>query len=127
MMMNQSKSISQAQADYYAWQDAAADRPANQYFSSIGISRAWLYYDNFKIFAGAKKLAEHPITNKKDQKTFRKFCAQWIIRKGAVEQTHLTSIKKMLKYYVQKEQNAQNKQKRLAVRAKQLRPNSITV
>lgn len=125
-MNKKNKKISQAQSDYYAWQDAVADRPANRYFSANGISQSWLYYDNFKTFGHAKRFSEHPITNKKDQKTFRKFCNQWIIHKGAVDTKQLTSIEKMLKYYARKEQNAHNKQKRLAVRAKQLRPNSIT-
>ena len=114
------KQISQAQADYYAWKDAKADKPANKYFSANGISTDWLYYDNFKTFGAVKRLCEHPIVNKKDQKTFRKFCAQWIIHKGVVDIKQLTSIKKMLKYYAQKEYNTQDKQARLAKRIKQL-------
>jgi len=71
-------------------------------------------------YSQAKQYSKKDIVSNRDRKQLNKFCRSWIVQKGAVKQKHLTAIQNMLKYYTQKERNAQSKALR-----EQLRPNSI--
>jgi len=89
----------------------------NRYFKTAGFPVDYVNYDNCRTYIKAKKYQFSHLITEHDQKVLQKFCKQWVTHKGVLPEKTLRRIQSMVKYYAQKQQNYNCKQRRLQTRA----------
>ena len=89
----------------------------DRYLKKAGLPVQFVNYDNCRTYIRAKKTAYCHLISEHDQKVLQKFCKQWIIHNGVLPEKTLRRIQSMVKYYAQKQQNYNCKQRRLQTRA----------
>ena len=92
------------------------ERAVKEFLNKKGVQSAYLNYDNFSVYADAKRYSRHATVPQRQKKQLNKFCKRWVVFKGDVKPAALAKITKILDHCRVREHNYLCKQKRLETR-----------
>jgi hypothetical protein len=104
--------------DYYtqAKQAREHEHAVKQFLNSKGVNSSTLNYDNFQLYADAKRYSRHATVPQREKKQLHKFCKHWTVFKGDVKPSIIAKISKIVKHCAVREHNYLCKQRRLETR-----------
>ena len=84
--------------DYYtqAKQARSHEQAVKQFLNSRGVNSSTLNYDNFQLYADAKRYRHHHVASQRQQKQLNKFCKRWIVFKGDIKPGALAKVTKII-------------------------------
>ena len=104
--------------DYYtqAKQAREHEHAVKQFLNSKGVNSSTLNYDNFQLYADAKRYSKHHVASERQKKQLNKFCKHWMVFKGDVKPSIIDKISKIVTGCKSREHNYICKQRRLETR-----------
>lgn len=108
------KQVSQSQADYYAFKEAIADRPANNFLRSKGLPLYCINDLHVELYTKAKGMCNSTLIPTADQKLLQRFCRTWLKHSGNLSDTYVKTIQNKINHYGHKIKNKQLRERRLS-------------
>jgi len=81
------------------------EKAVKQFLTSINVAEDYINYDNFTLFANAKKTIDFNTVSNNDTRVLNKFCKRWIQQKGDISPKDIRRIQNKVVHYAHKEQN----------------------
>jgi hypothetical protein len=81
------------------------EKAVKQFLTSVNVAEEYINYDNFKLFADAKKTIDFNTVSNNDTRVLNKFCKRWIQQKGNISPKDIRRIQNKVVHYAHKEQN----------------------
>ena len=93
------------------------EKAVKQFLNNANVAEDYIHYDNFTLFANAKRTIKFATVTEQHIKVLNKFSKRWVQLKGVITLKDTKRIQSIVKYYAQKEHNYKCKQRRLQTRA----------
>jgi hypothetical protein len=97
----------------------------NNFLRSVNLPTECIDYDNVQLYSKVKTILDSPLVSKSDHKQLMKFCRIWLKHQGNLNNKYQARIQAKTQYYLNKQHNAQMRERRLANKANKQKNNCI--
>lgn len=97
----------------------------NNFLRSVNLPTKCIDYDNVQLYSKVKTILDSPLVSKSDHKQLMKFCRTWLKHQGNLDKKYQAKIQAKTQYYLNKQYNAQMRERRLANKANKQKNNCI--